>query len=228
MTAYTESVPAAKRAADWLDDALCRSKGEDPEDWFPIGGGTEAKAAENHAKAVCWRCLSQPECLRWALETGQENGIWGGLSEGERQQLRRRKAVRRTNTDAFAGTKRPKAKPMTLAESMAAHTEETDGHLLWGGPQAVSHKGRSYSPNQVAFYLDRGVWPTGTVTRSCKVSGCVLGVHLVDEEERTRCGTPGGYRKHLKQKTKPCAPCRRANADADNRLRWTGTTKELV
>jgi WhiB family redox-sensing transcriptional regulator len=29
-------------------------------------------------------------CLRWALETGQDAGVWGGLSEDERRALKRR------------------------------------------------------------------------------------------------------------------------------------------
>jgi hypothetical protein len=42
------------------------------------------------------------------------------------------------------------------------------------------------------------------------------------------CGTRSGYQKHLRDKTEICAPCRQANTDADNRLRRTGTTKELA
>ena len=39
------------------------------------------------------------------------------------------------------------------------------------------------------------------------------------------CGTRPGYQKHLREKTKICDPCRQANADADARLRRTGTSK---
>jgi len=31
------------------------------------------------------------QCLKWALETGQDAGVWGGMSEEERRALRRRK-----------------------------------------------------------------------------------------------------------------------------------------
>ena len=31
-------------------------------------------------------------CLRWALDTGQDAGVWGGLSEDERRALKRRNA----------------------------------------------------------------------------------------------------------------------------------------
>ncbi len=39
------------------------------------------------------------------------------------------------------------------------------------------------------------------------------------------CGTNSGYRKHTRDKTPICDPCRRAHADADARLRRTGSTK---
>lgn len=48
------------------------------------------------------------------------------------------------------------------------------------------------------------------------------------KREPAKCGTRGGYQKHLREKTKICAPCRQANTDADNRLRRTGTTRELA
>ena len=41
----------------------------------------------------------------------------------------------------------------------------------------------------------------------------------------TKCGTRGGYQKHVRERTEICGPCRKANSDADNRLRRTGTTK---
>jgi len=43
--------------------------------------------------------------------------------------------------------------------------------------------------------------------------------------EPAKCGTDAGYRKHVREKTEKCGPCRRAHADADARLRRTGTTK---
>lgn len=35
-------------------------------------------------------CPVQAACLEWALENGQDSGIWGGLSENERRALKRR------------------------------------------------------------------------------------------------------------------------------------------
>jgi len=32
------------------------------------------------------------DCLAWAIESGQDAGVWGGLSEDERRALKRRNA----------------------------------------------------------------------------------------------------------------------------------------
>lgn len=72
---------------DWIRHARCRD--EDPELFFPIGTTGLAAAQLARAKAVCGLCPVRVECLEWALETGQDAGVWGGLSEEERRALRR-------------------------------------------------------------------------------------------------------------------------------------------
>ena len=44
------------------------------------------------AKSVCGRCSVTEMCLQYALETNQDSGVWGGLSEDERRALKRRAA----------------------------------------------------------------------------------------------------------------------------------------
>lgn len=73
---------------DWRAEAACRD--EDPELFFPLGDSGPALMQIEDAKAVCRSCAVVSECLSWALESGQESGIWGGMSEGERRALRRR------------------------------------------------------------------------------------------------------------------------------------------
>jgi WhiB family transcriptional regulator, redox-sensing transcriptional regulator len=73
---------------DWRHFAECRE--EDPELFFPVGTSGPALHQIAEAKAVCRRCPVSAECLRWALATGQNAGVWGGLSEDERRALRRR------------------------------------------------------------------------------------------------------------------------------------------
>jgi WhiB family redox-sensing transcriptional regulator len=79
---------------DWRYDAAC--KDEDPELFFPVGttGPTAVQMAQ--AKAVCHRCPVVSNCLTWALESGQDAGVWGGMNEGERRALTRRNARTRT------------------------------------------------------------------------------------------------------------------------------------
>ena len=73
---------------DWRDRAACLD--EDPELFFPIGNTGPAILQIEEARAVCMRCEVREECLQWALESGQDHGVWGGLSEDERRALKRR------------------------------------------------------------------------------------------------------------------------------------------
>ena len=72
---------------DWVHRARC--KDEDPELFFPIGTTGPAATQIEQAKAICMQCDVRDQCLEWALATGQDAGVWGGLSEEERRALRR-------------------------------------------------------------------------------------------------------------------------------------------
>jgi WhiB family redox-sensing transcriptional regulator len=75
---------------DWRHRAICREA--DPELFFPIGTTGPALLQIQEAKAVCHRCPVTEQCLRWALESGQEHGVCGGRSEDERRAMKRRAA----------------------------------------------------------------------------------------------------------------------------------------
>lgn len=81
---------------DWRHNAVCR--GEDPDMFFPIGDTGPALLQVREAKAVCARCPVIERCLQWALESGQDFGVWGGLSEAERRSMKRRAARNRVRT----------------------------------------------------------------------------------------------------------------------------------
>jgi WhiB family redox-sensing transcriptional regulator len=85
---------------------------EDPEMFFPIGNTGHAIVQIEEAKEVCRQCEVRETCLRWALDTGQDAGVWGGLSEDERQSLKRRTARARTTAER-AGVAPPKGLPPT-------------------------------------------------------------------------------------------------------------------
>ena len=81
---------------DWRHAARCRD--EDPELFFPIGNTGPALLQIEDAKTVCRTCTVTEDCLTWALESGQDAGVWGGLSEDERRALKRRGARARART----------------------------------------------------------------------------------------------------------------------------------
>jgi WhiB family redox-sensing transcriptional regulator len=66
----------------WRSRALCAQT--DPELFFPAEG-----ASIRDAKKVCSRCLVRAECLMHALDEGEWDGVWGGLSDQERRRLTR-------------------------------------------------------------------------------------------------------------------------------------------
>jgi WhiB family transcriptional regulator, redox-sensing transcriptional regulator len=81
---------------DWRHRAACRDV--DPELFFPIGNTGPALMQIDEAKQVCRSCSMVDACLKWALESGQDAGVWGGLSEDERRALKRRNARNRART----------------------------------------------------------------------------------------------------------------------------------
>jgi WhiB family redox-sensing transcriptional regulator len=76
----------------WRINAICRDT--DPELFFPVGTTGQALLQIAKAKGVCCQCPVKVECLDFAMETNQDTGIWGGLSEDERRNLRRQNAAR--------------------------------------------------------------------------------------------------------------------------------------
>ncbi len=73
----------------WQRDAECR--GAARQYFFPPASSERREQREQReqlAKAVCARCPAREPCLEYALATNEAHGIWGGLTEIERKQLR--------------------------------------------------------------------------------------------------------------------------------------------
>jgi WhiB family redox-sensing transcriptional regulator len=175
---YNGSVPETPRKTSWRDRSACH--GEDPDLFAPEGTTGRWVQVIADAKAVCDRCTVRPDCLAWALETRQDHGIYGGLTEDER-----RLQLRRTARD----TRKPRGPqlphPTSLQELLDRHTTlQPGGHLLWTGAKTPDFRRRQLTPNQVAFIVDRGYEPNGAVHRLCDVKGCVQPSHLADTQER--------------------------------------------
>ena len=71
----------------WREEAGCRFA--DLELFFPSGRTGQALEETQAAKAICCACQVRERCLRFALETNQEDGIWGGTTATERRKVRR-------------------------------------------------------------------------------------------------------------------------------------------
>lgn len=69
----------------WRDDAACAATPE--VDFFP---SPEDVAGISAAKEVCATCPVADDCLSYAIETRQAEGIWGGHTPKERVKLRRK------------------------------------------------------------------------------------------------------------------------------------------
>jgi len=78
----------------WISGAQCI--GEDPELFFPVGTARGALEQAERAKSICLGCPVRIECLEWSLVTAQDAGVWGGMDEEERREIRRQRRRRAT------------------------------------------------------------------------------------------------------------------------------------
>lgn len=74
-------------AGEWEERALCAQV--DGELFFPDKG-----ESNRPAKRICARCEVRTQCLEYALENDERFGVWGGLSEKERTEEKKRRASR--------------------------------------------------------------------------------------------------------------------------------------
>lgn len=79
---------------EWQSDGLCRDA--DGSLFFhPDNERGEARESRVvAAKQICAACPVRRQCLRYALESGERYGIWGGMTEEERRAARARRRVR--------------------------------------------------------------------------------------------------------------------------------------
>ena len=72
---------------DWQLRAACR--GEDPNLFFHPEGerGAAREAREQAARAICARCPVVRQCAEHALAVREPYGIWGDLTEENREQI---------------------------------------------------------------------------------------------------------------------------------------------
>ena len=71
-------------ATDWRAEGACRSA--DPDLFFPIASGV---VAVSRALRICAGCGVKQQCLDFAMQNGEMNGVWGGTTAEERLRARR-------------------------------------------------------------------------------------------------------------------------------------------
>lgn len=69
----------------WREAAACFDRPDVT--FFP---SPEDEAGVSSAKALCASCPVMDDCLAFAIETNQPDGVWGGTTPAERVRLRRR------------------------------------------------------------------------------------------------------------------------------------------
>lgn len=69
---------------NWTTGGLCAQV--DPDLFYPQSVKRERRVRA--AKQLCRQCPVTADCLEYALRTGEEHGIWGGTTAGERFHMR--------------------------------------------------------------------------------------------------------------------------------------------
>ena len=87
---------------DWKRKGKCVKDGVPPDYFFPIapagrssGGTLDERQAEVakycHGLEDNKPCPVRVECLNYALNTKQDDGVWGGTTENERARIKRQR-----------------------------------------------------------------------------------------------------------------------------------------
>ncbi|GGQ83464.1 WhiB family transcriptional regulator [Streptomyces flaveolus] len=249
MNTYTGGTP---RAEDWRDSAACTD--QDPELFFPNGTEGGWKTVTHDAKAICARCPVASDCLTFALNENIDYGIFGGLTDNERRKLKRRATTTLTAADVnevrrpatleeafernaelygdghrrwtgpkqlfFAGVYyTPRRTAFLIGYDRPAHGQV---HPTCGFAECVqpAHMEDAKGRDARKRAAKREAEQQAAAERATERHVAQAAV----KREPAKCGTNSGYGRHLREKTEICAPCRQAHADADARLRRTGTS----
>lgn len=84
---FTDTYMDLIRAIDANGGVACQ---EVPDAFFIELGDGNCGYKTRVAKNLCEECPVKFECLQYALESNEQEGIWGGLTPAERRRLRRR------------------------------------------------------------------------------------------------------------------------------------------
>lgn len=69
---------------EWMSMGLGSCASVDPELWYPEEGGHNSATT---ARQICASCPFNASCLQWALEAGEQWGIWAGTTPDQRKAM---------------------------------------------------------------------------------------------------------------------------------------------
>lgn len=89
---------------DWRDFALCKMENllaaeVDLNLFITVDNCKQTDPKLQMAKAICGSCVVKSDCLEYALEHDEQDGVWGGLTTVQRNALknRRNRAMQRVS-----------------------------------------------------------------------------------------------------------------------------------
>jgi hypothetical protein len=110
----------------WKLKGLCAQT--DPDIFFPEKG-----APTSRAMAVCMACEVRAQCLEYAMQNNERFGVWGGLSESKRRELRKK-----------LPTPAPAPKPVTIRPALPRPVHTGGNPLAPCGTEAAYRRHKRY------------------------------------------------------------------------------------
>lgn len=117
----------------------CRDSRFDPEAWFAEGNTAGSRARTDAARNLCaYRCPLQAMCRDFALANKIRFGVWGGLTDSERETVRDGRHLRDPKARWLAGLTDHAGNPVATADNTApAEVDDDDPERLVATPEAM-------------------------------------------------------------------------------------------
>ncbi len=82
----------------WMHLGYCADSAY-PDMWFP----TEMYESASYCEELCGGCPVRLQCLRYAMERPELEGVWGGVSAHQRKEIRREMNLPKPSTHGTYG-----------------------------------------------------------------------------------------------------------------------------
>lgn len=208
---WTPAAPdTTSPAVDWRQQGVCRT--EDPEAMFPHPGD---EVGIEYAKDVCAVCPVRATCLEYALTNRIEFGVWGGLTEEERRDLRKPPVDVNCGTDAgYRAHKKQRTEVCEPCQAVHDQAVEADRRRRL----EVEHE-KGGSASGMGLHIRLGE-PICGLCREANRKDCAARraaqrqARLAQADPGRACldaaGTPRGYQRHIRAEEEACGPCEEA------------------